>query len=91
MYEDLPASTADIQSGIYKVGTSLNNEYALEIANASKENGGLSDLNTFDVDSNHKIFAIVKNGNYYYIVNHNSGKALDYCGAETTAGRRVHQ
>lgn len=91
--DDLPPSTAKIDNYFYKIAPNdvSSSAYGIEIAGSSLQNGAIADMSLYNVEEPNKVFALYKNGDYYYIVNINSWMALDCGGPSTASGQQVHQ
>ena len=81
---------ANIADGTYEIASALNTNMVLDIKGASTANGGNAQIYTAN-GTNAQRFNIKKVGDYYQIVNANSGKALDVEGGSYARSANVQQ
>lgn len=84
-------TSQSITDGIYVITSTMNNNKALDVNQASKKAG--ANIQLWDRNNgNAQRFQVTHlGGNQYSIVNVHSGKALDIDGNSTKAGANVHQ
>lgn len=80
-----------IQDGIYAIQTAINEEYVLDVNQASKSN--CANIQLFkNVEENQQKFYVKYIGNgYYTLTSIHSGKVLDVANAGKTAGTNIWQ
>ena len=80
-----------VENGIYIIRTALNEKYVLDIAGASKENFGNTQIWS-NFNANNQKFRVKYLGDgYYNIISKYSGKTLDVDSAGTKPGSNVQQ
>ena len=90
-YEEGIVGSKTIEDGIYVIKTALNENYVLDISEASKKDGANVQLwsNANVIQQRYKVTYL--NNGYYSIINMNSGKALDVSEGSKKPGANVWQ
>lgn len=80
-----------IQDGIYSIKSSVNDNFALDIEQASGKDCANVELWQYNADMNQKFEVKALSDNYYSIKAVGSGKMLDVEGAKTEVGANIEQ
>ncbi len=89
--EKYEAPKQTIEDGIYIISTKLNNDYVLDISEASKENGANVQLWKNSNVEQQKFKVTYEKDGYYCITNMNSKKVLDVDNGSGKSGTNVKQ
>lgn len=80
-----------IEDGMYKVVSSIDNEYVWDIANAATEDGGNLQLYTSNNSDAQKFTFTYLSDGYYFITNVNSSKAIECSGEGAASSVNIQQ